>query len=177
MTRLVRAALFAVTLAAAPAVAVASPSTPVSAPLAPATTPTPATTPGELAPVTASQSARDVAIAEAAADDWQGNVARLYDAIRSGRWLAAIAAALLIAVFVVRRFALGRIAWFQTRAGGWAINFALASGAALAVGLQGGSVGVGVVLDALLLGLSAAGTYQAVRDARRSSVAKPGVDA
>jgi hypothetical protein len=101
------------------------------------------------------------------ADDWRGNSAALYDAILSGRWLAAVAAALLLGVYTVRRIALRRVAWFQTRLGGWLINFGLATTAAVAVGMRAGSLGLATVLDAIALGVCSAGAYQAVRDARR----------
>lgn len=167
-------AAFAATLAAAP-VAMAQNAT--SAPLSDAGAVGTDTGDNAAKPDTAPLAARREGLAEAdPSDDIRGNSAELYDAIRSGRWLAALAAGLLVAVFVVRKFLLKRVSWFQTRSGGWAVNFGLAALTAVAVEIRMGTIGLATILDALALGFTAAGVYEGVRDPSKR-VAEPKANA
>ena len=164
------AAAFAATLAAAP---VAMAQEVVSAPLTDAGAAPTEQPPAPAEAASGDSGARGADVAQAdPADDVSGNAAKLYQAVRSGRWLAAVAAALLLAVYVVRRFALRRVAWFQSRAGGWAVNFGLAAATAIAVEIQMGVVGLATILDALALGFTAAGAYEGVRDPKRKPLAE-----
>lgn len=89
-------------------------------------------------------------------------------AIRAGRWLDALALALLLVVFVARRIGALVCPWLRTRAGGWSLNFGTAACVAVASEiLAGTSITVGTALDGLLVGLAAAGAYQLAKDTGR----------
>lgn len=184
MKKYLTAAAVAAMLAGAPAVSLAAPGARVVAcglALAPAQVAAPAdAAPAASAPPAASQGASAATDAPAdAATDWQANVVDLVTAVMAGRWLDAVVLAMLLIVAGLRAFGRKISPWFATRAGGWTLNLSSATMLSMAVSLRTtGGLTFGTLLDALLIGLAAAGGYQALRDvkhARDEAIKRAGV--
>lgn len=95
------------------------------------------------------------------ATDTEGFLKALLDAATTGKWKVLAGLVLVALVYVTRRWVLGRVAWFQTKLGG----FVLAGGMSLAgtIGLAlaaGGPMTIAVLLNALGTAATAAGVWQ-----------------
>ena len=95
-----------------------------------------------------------------AADDPAGLLRAAYDAATTKRWTALAGVAMIGVTYIVRRFVLGRVAWFQTRTGGFVLAASLSLlgtfGLALATGAEMSAM---LALDALGTAMAAAGGW------------------
>lgn len=95
-----------------------------------------------------------------------GGLARsLYDAARDGRYKIATGFLLMLAVFVLRTYVVGRVAWFKTKLGGIALAMATGIGSVVGLALAAGiSPRVGDILNAAGTALTAAGAWEWAKD-------------
>lgn len=83
----------------------------------------------------------------------------LYAAAKAGHYAYATALALVVCVSLVRRYGVGRIAWFATDTGGAALALLGSLGAALAASLADGKLTPSVLWAALGVAVTASGGY------------------
>lgn len=89
-----------------------------------------------------------------------GLVRALYDAATAKRWSVVVGIALIGVSYAVRRFVLGRVAWFQTRVGGVAIAVGLSLLGTFGLALASSAPMTGALaLDALATAMTAAGGW------------------
>lgn len=125
---------------------------PDAAPVTTPADPAPTTAPADPVPVPADISTAVVTASNA------------YEALRTGQLRAGIALLLVLLVAALRRFAGAAVPWLRTDRGGVALVLACALLLELSAVLQlGAPLGVGLVLSALMSGLTAAGGWVAVR--------------
>lgn len=90
----------------------------------------------------------------------------IFRRIRSGEWLPALAAALVLLVWAVRRFAGKLSPWFKSKLGGYAISFATSLALTFSAALTAGEpITLGLVTMSLGAAWAAAGGYETLRDA------------
>lgn len=98
--------------------------------------------------------------------DAGGFLRLLYDAATSKQWSIVAGYVLVGLAFVVRKYALGRFAWTQTRWGGFAIAVGLSLAGTLGLALATGApVDVSLVLSALSTAMTAAGGWTWIQNA------------
>lgn len=86
--------------------------------------------------------------------------------IRSGEWLPALAAALVLLVWAVRRFLSKFVPWFKTKLGGYVVAFTTSLALTVSAAITAGeSISFGLFTMALGAAWAAAGGYDALRDA------------
>jgi len=92
--------------------------------------------------------------------DAGGFLRLLYDAATSKQWGIVAGYVLVGLAFVVRKYALGRFAWTQTRWGGFAIAVGLSLAGTFGLALAtGADITGGLVLTALSTAMTAAGGW------------------
>jgi hypothetical protein len=108
------------------------------------------------------------------AGDGEGLARSVYDAARDGRYKVAVGFLLMLVVFVLRTYALGRVAWFKTKVGGISLAVATALGSVIGLALAAGApIRVGDVLNALGTALTAAGAWEWMKDLIKKKSAEP----
>ena len=100
----------------------------------------------------------------------------IVEAARSGNWIVVFSAALLLAVGFGRKYGVALVPFLGTKLGGWLLNFGSAAAAALGTaGLAGRKPDLGLFLNAINIGLSAAGLLELFRDIKDRVVPTPTV--
>lgn len=101
----------------------------------------------------------------------------LYDAATSKQWSIVAGYVLVGLAFVVRKYALGRFHWTQTRWGGFGIAVALSLAGTLGLALATGApIDVSLVLSALSTAMTAAGGWTWIQNAtEKKPIAAPPV--
>lgn len=98
--------------------------------------------------------------------DAGGFLRLLYDAATSKQWSIVAGYVLVGLAFVVRKYALGRFSWTQTRWGGFGIAVALSLAGTLGLALATGApIDVSLVLSALSTAMTAAGGWTWLQNA------------
>lgn len=108
--------------------------------------------------------------------DAGGFIRLLYEAATSKQWSIVAGYVLVGLAFVVRKYALGRFAWTQTRWGGFGIAVALSLAGTLGLALgTGAPIDVSLVLSALSTAMTAAGGWTWIQNAleKKPMVAAP----
>lgn len=89
----------------------------------------------------------------------------LFENVQSGQWLLAFGAGLMLAVFLVRTLFGGKISWFKTKIGGYALTFGLSLAAAVGTAITSGqTMSYSLVLTALGISWAAAGGWESFKD-------------
>lgn len=89
----------------------------------------------------------------------------IYGRIRSGEWLPALAAVLVLLVWGIRRFASKFSKWFETRAGGYTVSLITSLSLTFAAAFNAGEpFSVGLLTAAVGAAWAAAGGFEALRD-------------
>lgn len=98
--------------------------------------------------------------------DAGGFLRLLYEAATSKQWSIVAGYVLVGLAFVVRKYALGRFSWTQTRWGGFGIAVALSLAGTLGLALgTGAPIDVSLVLSALSTAMTAAGGWTWIQNA------------
>lgn len=93
-------------------------------------------------------------------------VGQIFEASQQGHWLVVTGLALMLVVWVAKRFLAGWIPFLKTRPGGYVLAFSCALVPPLAAVLVGGAVPtLQMFLTSLSAALVASGGWEAVRDA------------
>ena len=126
----------------------------------------------------------DVAHAAAAPPDPEadagGFLRLLYEEATSKQWSIVAGYVLVGLAFVVRKYALGRFSWTQTRWGGFGIAVALSLAGTLGLALgTGAPIDLSLVLSALSTAMTAAGGWTWIQNAteKKSALASAGSSA
>jgi hypothetical protein len=96
----------------------------------------------------------------------------IYSRIRSGEWLPALAAMLILLVWAVRKFmsSIVKIDFFASKLGGYVLSLSMALALTLGTALQAGQpFGIGLFTMALGAAWAASGGYDTLRDLLRKS--------
>lgn len=112
-------------------------------------------------------------------NDGEGLARSIYDAARDGRYKVAVGFLLMLLVFVLRTYALGRVAWFKTKIGGisLAVVTAMASVIGLALAAEA-TIKAGDLLNALGTALTAAGAWEWMKDLiKKKAAGEPAIPA
>ncbi len=101
-----------------------------------------------------------------------------YEAATTKRWSVVAGVAMIGVTYAVRRWVLHRVAWFQTRLGGFALALALSLLATLGLALgSGAEMTAALVLDALGTAMAAAGGWTWLQNALEKKPAEADIGA
>lgn len=96
-------------------------------------------------------------------------IQQIVDFARTGHGTMAVGAGLTLVVWILRSGLLKKVSWFSTTLGGWTLGLSTAVIAYVSASLLAGQgVTVGLIVNALLAGLAAAGGWEAVKDVASS---------
>ena len=103
-------------------------------------------------PATAPERDAEPKQSEPTSKELRADAEEIESLVRAGKWFAALGALLILLVAVFRKWIFGKVAWFQTKQGGYT-----AAGGLFLATVIGLSIKTGFSIDVIMAGLVASG--------------------